>query len=128
MSERDDLDLDAFFKAAKEQEPEVPMHFLEAVVADAAQVSTARMIAMPAPAGRKRWRLSELLEPIGGRIGAGALAACAVFGVSAGYAGTSALESVPGLGTILSSYTSDVVDDYAYGASLSVLDTVLTEG
>lgn len=123
-----ELDLEAFFKAARETEPEIPARFYQAVLADAATVAAARA---PVPQRPRRGIVSalrSLLEPVGGWIGAGALTACAVFGLSLGYSGSSGLESLPGLGTVLSQLGSDVIDEFDFGATATSVNTMLTEG
>jgi hypothetical protein len=88
---REEGDLAAFFEAARALEPTPSQAFVNAVLADAAGVAADRA-PLPQPdrqpwprAWQERW-----LRPIGGWIGAAALAGCAAVGFVAGTLGTGA--------------------------------------
>lgn len=90
---REEGDLAAFFDAARAAEPAARVAFLDAVLADAAAVAEARAPALPvAPARQRRARSDRgaWLRPLGGWIGATALAGCAALGFVAGALGTGA--------------------------------------
>jgi hypothetical protein len=85
-------DLAGFFEAARAAEPAPPMAFLNAVLADAASVAADRTSAEQ-PLQRRspsRAEASGWLRPLGGWIGATALAGCAAIGFVAGTLGTGA--------------------------------------
>ncbi len=121
------VDLDAFFDEARKGEPELSMRLMENILGDAADISAARrMPASAAPPQRGGW-LRRLLAPIGGLPAAATLAACAVLGIGIGYGGADTLESLPGMGTIISAIGDDPLDDYSFGYTDSI-SAFLSEG
>jgi hypothetical protein len=90
---REEGDLAIFFDAARAAEPGPSMAFLNAVLADAASVAAARAASVQAVPARRRGRRLDLagwLRPLGGWVGATALAGCAALGFVAGALGTGA--------------------------------------
>lgn len=86
-------ELAPFFEAARAAAPTPTPAFLDAILADAARVAAERLPSgRAAPARRRAPRvdLFEWLRPIGGPIGAAALAACVALGFVAGQVGTGA--------------------------------------
>lgn len=119
------VDLDRFFAEAKTGMPEMPMALMAGILGDAADVSAAR--AVPQVLVERRGWLRALLAPIGGWPAMAAIAASAVIGVSAGYSGTDTLESLPGMGALVSSISDDPLDDFGFGYT-DVFDDFLVEG
>ncbi len=121
------VDLDGFFDEARKGEPELSMRLMENILGDAADISAARRMPAPAaPPQRDSW-LRRLLAPIGGLPAAATLAACAVLGIGIGYGSTDTLESLPGMGTIVSAIGDDPLDDYSFGYTDSI-SAFLSEG
>jgi len=95
MTPEEERALIALFEDARTQEPPVSMALLERISEDAAKV-------VPPAAGEatkrppKNWFL-ELFGQLGGLPGASVMTACALFGLSLGYAGPDSLISVTGL-------------------------------
>ncbi len=121
------VDLDGFFDEARKGEPELSMRLMENILGDAAEVSAARQPAAPVAAPRRKGWLRTLLAPIGGIPAAITLATCAVLGIGVGYAGTDTLESLPGMGTIVSAIGDDPLDDFSFGYTESISE-FLSEG
>jgi hypothetical protein len=88
-----DMDLAAYFDAAKDVDYTPSAAFLDAVVADALKQTDARAIPMPSPKAATPW-WTALLGNIGGWKSATALTASAFLGVTAGYASPDALDYI----------------------------------
>ncbi len=126
-SDNHQINLGAFFKDAREPVPELSEALMTGILADAGDVAASRQVAaMRAPVRRKGW-LARLMEPMGGVQGMAAVGICAALGVTVGYAGTDALQSIPGVGDIVTSISGDPLDDFAYGDITSFTD-FLAEG
>ncbi len=104
----------SFFAAARAESPEPPTRLLNAMLADAADVSAARRAhpaSMSPPAPRRR----HPFEPIGGWRGLAALGACAAFGFWIGIAGGITVEGGTvwaGSGTTVSETATDPVGEF----------------
>ena len=126
-TEKHQIDLDAFFKDAAGPAPELSGALMANILADAGEVAVARQdVPDRAPVKTKGW-LARLMEPMGGIQGMAAVGACAVLGVTVGYAGTDTLQSIPGVGDIVASISGDPLDDFTYGGIASFSD-FLAEG
>lgn len=125
-SDNNDIDLDVFFNAAKEPLPEPSARLMANIIADAGEIAAARVV-VTKPTPQKTGWLARILEPLGGLRGGLAVAACTVFGVTVGYAGTDTIQSLPGVGDIVASITGDPFDDFSYGAVTGYAD-FLSEG
>ncbi len=130
------VDLDRLFAEAKaEGAPEMSMALMANILGDAAEITAARATPAPAPAPALapapaptwRGRLRALLAPIGGLPTLAALAASVLVGISAGYSGTDTLESLPGMGTLVSGISDDPLDDLGFGYTDAFSD-FLAEG
>ncbi len=102
LSQKDEDALEAFFTAARANEPVPSADFLGRVLGDA-------QAHMPQPKPSWWTRFRRSVEPVGGLPGMTALAASAMFGLGFGYAGTST--SLDGLLEPISSVTSFNVDE-----------------
>lgn len=129
MNEKDEnqIDLDAFLKEAIEPAPELSNSLMANILADAGEVSAARQV-NPTPKPVK-WRglVFRLMEPLGGIQGMAAVGLCTVMGVTIGYAGTDTLQSIPGVGDIVASISSDPLDDFSY-VGIASFNDFLAEG
>lgn len=126
MTKKTEIDLDVFFDAAKKTPP-LSMALMENILGDAADIAIQRApVIAPVPKPKKHW-LSALLEPLGGKQGFATVGLCAFLGVAAGYAGTDTLGSVPGVGTLLTAFSDDPLDDLGFGA-IGSFDDFLAEG
>ncbi len=123
------IDLDVFFEGAQRDAPQMSTRLMENILGDAAAVSAARQAppALPRTPARTRGWLARLLAPLGGIPGAIAVAACAVIGVGVGYGGTDTLESLPGMGTIVSAISGDPLNDLGFG-NTDEITVFLSEG
>ena len=110
--EPDNMDaVDALFAAARADTPEVPDHLMQRVLLDAQAVQ-------PRPVEVERPTfLSQLIEMIGGRVGAGGLIAATLAGVWLGFAPPAAVENMSAalLGTSETISLSPDVDDLLAG-------------
>ena len=124
MTEKDEnqIDLDAFFKEASEPTAELNSSLMANILADAGEVSAARQIAPVRSNAKPRSWLSRLMEPLGGIQGMAAVGLCAILGVTIGYAGTDTLQSIPGVGDIVASISSDPLDDFSSSGIASFND------
>ena len=122
-TDKNPIDLDVFFQDAKEPTPELSNGLMARILADAGEV-----VAPPPvkPQRAKRW-LPAWLEPMGGMQGLAAVGFSAIIGISIGYAGTDSLQSIPGIGDIVATFSTDPLDDFAYGEITSFND-FLAEG
>ena len=126
-ADKNQIDLDAFFKDAAEPAPELSNALIANILADAGEVSAARQIVpASAPVKTKGW-LARLMEPMGGIQGMSAVGLCAVLGITIGYAGTDTLQSIPGVGDIVASISGDPLDDFSYGG-IESFSEFLVEG
>ena len=126
-ADKNQIDLDAFFKDAIEPAPELSSALMANILADAGEVSASRQATpVSEPIKTKSW-LARLMEPMGGIQGIVAVALCAVLGLTVGYAGTDTLQSIPGVGDIVASISGDPLDDFSYGGIESFSD-FLAEG
>jgi len=126
MTKKTEIDLDVFFDAAKVTPP-LSMALMENILGDAADIAAQNMPAYVAtPKPKKHWVLA-LLEPLGGKQGFATVGLCAFLGVAAGYAGTDTLGSVPGVGTLLTAFSDDPLDDLGFGEP-GTFDDFLAEG
>jgi hypothetical protein len=92
---RDDEETEAlapFIAAARAEEPVPRIALLNAILADAADVSAARWTTDIARAPDRWTRLRALLEPVGGWRGAAALGLCAALGFWIGMSDEVAIE------------------------------------
>lgn len=88
---REEGDLAVFFEAARASEAAPPLAFLNAVLADAADVAADRApVLQPERQPRPRAWPERWFRPVGGWVGAAALAGCAAVGFVAGTLGTGA--------------------------------------
>lgn len=126
-SDKNHINLDAFFKEAHEPAPELSSALMTNILADAADVAASRQVVPErAPPKRTSW-LARVMEAMGGVQGMAAVGICAALGVTVGYAGTDVLQSIPGVGDIVTSISGDPLDDFAYGDIASFSD-FLAEG
>jgi len=126
-TDKDQIDLDAFFKDAAEPAPELSDALMANILADAGEIATTRQgLSERQPVKRKGW-LARVMEPMGGVPGMAAVGVCAALGVTIGYAGTDTLQSIPVVGDIFASISGDPLDDFTYGGIASFSD-FLTEG
>lgn len=109
--------LDDFFLAARAAMAEPSADFLNRVLADAGEVSTARTPAAPAPrrratgAGRPgAWRAIALL--LGGWRGGAALTACALLGFAIGASGFANLSADLGADQTTTASAAETVGDF----------------
>lgn len=84
---REEADLAVFFDAERAASEEMSAAFVETVVADALAISGSRLKIAPRRPRRLLAR-APLLRPLGGWIGAAAIAGCAALGFWAGAVGT----------------------------------------
>lgn len=129
MTEKDEnqIDLDAFFEEAIEPAPELSSSLMANILADAGEVSASRQTEPVRSGAKPRGWLSRIIEPLGGIQGMAAVGLCAALGITIGYAGTDTLQSIPGVGDIVASISSDPLDDFSYGGIASFND-FLAEG
>jgi ferric-dicitrate binding protein FerR (iron transport regulator) len=109
---RDD-DLEAFFAAARAENPAPRTALLSAILADAAEVQAARAprASLPVPPQRPAgWRFGRLFAPLGG---VAALAACAALGFWIGLAGSLTLDGATLTAGETPAYGVDAFFDYA---------------
>ncbi|WP_424926442.1 hypothetical protein [Amaricoccus tamworthensis] len=122
-----DFELDLILRDEGDEPPAPSLRLINAVLADAAEVSAARAAAeakpastQPRPAGLFG-RLSGLFAPLGGWQTATALTVCAFVGFAAGLSGgTDAASSLIFGETVALDFPSDTVTDY--------FDIALSEG
>lgn len=125
--DKDQIDLDAFFKEAIEPAPELSNSVMANILADAGEISASRQV-KPAPVPvKRRGLIARLMEPLGGIQGMAAVGLCTILGVTIGYAGTDTLQSIPGVGDIVASISSDPLDDFSY-VGIASFNDFLTEG
>lgn len=121
MTENDNIDLDVFFEAAKEPAAGISTALMENMIADAGAVSANRVKPVVVMKPRKSW-VPVWLTQMGGPQAVMAVAFSAVLGVAVGYSGTDSLQSVPGVGDIVASISSDPLDDFNFGTIASFND------
>ena len=126
-ADKNQIDLDAFFKDAAEPAPELSSALMANILADAGEVSASRQATSVSEPIKTRSWLARLMEPMGGIQGMAAVGFCAVLGLTVGYAGTDTLQSIPGVGDIVASISGDPLDDFSYGGIESFND-FLAEG
>lgn len=129
MNEKDEnqIYLDAFLKEAIEPAPELSNSLMANILADAGEISAARQ-ANPTPKPvKRRGLIARLMEPLGVVQGMAAVGLCAALGITVGYAGTDTLQSIPGVGDIVASISSDPLDDFSYD-SIASFNDFLAEG
>ncbi len=121
-------ELDRLLKAEAENTPELSTRLMENMIADAATASAARAEDRPLAidTARSSW-WKRALEPFGGMPALGAATTCAVIGGIIGYSGTDALQSIPGMESVITSFEDDPLDDFGVGA-LANFDVFLAEG
>jgi len=123
-------ELQNYFDAADPPEHILPLTLMENILADAAVETSKRRRKVAESAARQeqsRGWLYRMLAPLGGFRTGVALAFCAVLGIAAGYAGTDTLQSLPGMGTIVSAVTGDPLNDVGFGYTYG-FDDFLAEG
>ncbi len=86
--------LNALFEDARAEEPPVSMALLERITEDAADAVPAPS-PIASPSSPKTW-FGEMFAQLGGFQGASVMTACALFGLSLGYAGPDSLLSATG--------------------------------
>jgi hypothetical protein len=116
-----DRELEAFFKAARDDMVAPSPQLLSCVLADAyaLQEAPAAAVPRPAPLRRRAWR--QILDAIGGWPAVGGLATAAAAGIWIGYNPPSSVEDL----------TSQVFDggyDLTMGSSLPDIDFLLADG
>jgi hypothetical protein len=84
---REEAELAEFFDAERATPASISAVFLEAVVADAMAMNVSRAKTLP-PRPSRRHGLAAVLRPLGGWLGATAIAGCAALGFWAGAIGT----------------------------------------
>ncbi|MEO1919534.1 MAG: hypothetical protein ABGW81_07500 [Paracoccaceae bacterium] len=127
MTDDTDIDLDAIFNDAKRATPELGNTLMVNILADAGEVTAARQVPREPRQVRSKSRIARVLEHMGGMRGVTAVGFSAVLGVMIGYTGTDTLQSVPGVGDIVASISSDPLDDFSFG-SIASFNFFLAEG
>ena len=98
LTAQEEQALMALFEDARAEEPDVSEGLLARVMADAADVGVTAPVAAPVSVESNwRARISDIFGQLGGLPGASVMTACAIFGLSLGYAGPDSLLSVTGL-------------------------------
>ncbi len=126
-TDKNQIDLDAFFKEAVESAPELSSALMANILADAGDVAATRQVSPERPTIKRKGWFARVMEPMGGIKGMAAVGVCTILGVTVGYAGTDTLQSIPGVGDIVASISGDPVDDFSYGSIASFSD-FLAEG
>lgn len=129
MTEKDEnqIDLDTFFEDAIEPPPELSSSLMANILADAGEISASRQVEKIRPPIKSWGLLARLMEPFGGIQGMAAVGLCTILGIAIGYAGTDTLQSIPGVGDIVASISSDPLDDFSY-VGIASFNDFLAEG
>lgn len=117
------IDLDVFFHDAKEPTPVLSTDLMTRILADAGEVSAPPLVKSRRA---KRW-FPAWLEPMGGIQGLAAVGFSAIIGITVGYAGTDSLQSIPGVGDIVATFSADPLDDFGY-SDIASFNDFLAEG
>lgn len=110
-----DLELAAFFDAAKESDALPNAAFLEAVAADALGQTNARSVAPDVASPNSINWLSSVFRNIGGWQSVATLTACACFGIYAGYSAPDSLDYINGTPSI-----ADANDDGSFSIASDI--------
>jgi hypothetical protein len=110
-----DLELAAFFNAAKESDALPNAAFLEAVAGDALAETNARSVAPAVVSPDPSNWLSSFFRNIGGWQSVAALTACACFGIYAGYSTPDSLDYLNGTQTAI-----DANDDGSFSIASDI--------
>jgi hypothetical protein len=106
LDTKPDMDLTAFFDAAKDADTQPNAAFMEAVLADAMNQTQTRVKSTQQLAPAQPWWAS-LFSSIGGWQTAAALTASAFLGITAGYAAPSTLDYFKNTQTTAETYSDD---------------------
>ncbi len=113
-----DMDLDAFFDAAKDVDAVPNASFMERVIADAAAETQARVKSATKP--QSWW--GGVLDSFGGWKAVGALTACACFGIYLGYANPENMNYISGAET-----TAEIFDTDSFSVAYDI-EALFQEG
>jgi hypothetical protein len=115
-----DLELAAFFEAAKEVDPMPNAGFLEAIAADAQTETDARATGKPVTEASSTPWLITAFRSIGGWQSITALTTCACFGIYAGYSTPENLDYLNSTQSIVDATAMDANDDGSFSIASDI--------